>query len=226
MVADLYMGQKTSIGGLNEALAFIASIHAVQKSDGLWLAQNPFVQAVHAGSTKRDALARWVRQIYCITRTYGAILRSMNPPPPVGIWIDPWRELDLLLQLGSALGVERRDMEILDPNFVTRNMQVWLRGRLTVRSRHITAQVCWALMEAMAPEAGTYLVEGATKHFRLSSKQLGYFSFGMRSRRRADRYAANLLTRLALAEWRAVQEETLLVSRLMCQLYESVGDRR
>ena len=219
------IAQKTVIG-LDRARAFTAAIHNIQRSEGLWLAQHPFVQAVRKGSAGRGDLARWARQIYCVTKTYGAILQSMNPQPPVGIWIDPWRDLELLVKLGGALGIERRDMKILEPNLVTRRVQVWLQHRLTTRSRHIAAQVCWALMEAMSPETGVYLAQGTAKHFGLKSKQLEYFRIGMRSRRRADQYSANLLTRIAVSRWDSVQEEALLLSRLMFQLYESVGDMR
>jgi pyrroloquinoline quinone (PQQ) biosynthesis protein C len=219
------IGLKTVIG-LDRARAFTAAIHDIQRREGLWLAQHPFVQAVRNGSAKRSELAWWARQIYCVTKTYGAILKSLNPPPPVGIWIDPWRDLDQLIQLGGALGVKRRDMEILEPNLETRGIQLWLQWRLMARHRHITAQVCWALMEAMSPETGTLLGKGATKHFGLKPKQLGYFRIGMRSRRSADKYAANLLTRVPLSRWNAVRKDALLVSRLMFQLYESVVDKQ
>ena len=46
----------------------------------------------------------------------------------------------------------------------------------------------------------------------------------MRSRRRADEYAANLLTRIETDDWRVVQEKTLLVSRLMVQLYDNIRE--
>src|SRR5262245_2050690 len=63
---------------VKRARAFTAAIHEAQRSEGLWLAQHPFVQAVRSGSAKRGELAWWAHQTYCVTRTYGAILRSMN----------------------------------------------------------------------------------------------------------------------------------------------------
>jgi pyrroloquinoline quinone (PQQ) biosynthesis protein C len=208
---------------LDRELAFTATVHNAQRGEGLWLAQHSFVQAVRSGSAKREELARWVRQIFCITKTYGAILKSLRPPP-VGIWIDPWHDLDLLFQLGGALGIEQPALAISEPNLVTRGVQIWLRQCLTPRSRHIAAQVCWALVEAMSPETGGYLAEGAAKHYGLKANQLQYFRIGMKSRRRADKYAANLLTRIAADDWESVQEQTLLVSRMMFRLYESIAD--
>src|SRR5688572_29286649 len=96
--------------GLNEALTFNKAIHAAQKIEGLWLAHHPFVHAVRDGLARRDDFGRWVRQIYCTTKSYGEVMVSLSPPPPVGVWLDPWRDLDLLLQLGAALGISRSEM--------------------------------------------------------------------------------------------------------------------
>jgi hypothetical protein len=209
---------------LNQALAFTALVHERQKRDGLWLAEHPFVHSVRAGSASPEDLARWVRQIYCITGTYAGILRSMCPPPPVGVWSDPWRDMAQLIELAGGLGVGPPEMASPRTNRATRAVQIWLRHNLTNRSQHIAAQVCWALVEAMSPEAAACLAEGAVRHFDLKAKALAYFKIGMISRRRSDRYAANLLTRIAMDDWRVVQEKTLLVSRLMVQLYASAGE--
>jgi hypothetical protein len=210
---------------VSQALAFAARVHDKQKIEGLWLAQQPFVHAVRSGWATPEDLARWVRQVYCTTATYGEVLRSMCPPPPVGLWTDPWRDMEQLIELAGALGVGPVEMERLATNPATRAVQVWLRQNLTDPSRHIPAQVCWALVEAMSPETGTHLDGGAAKHLGVKAKHLGYFRIGMRSRRSADRYAANLLTRIAMKEWCVVQEKTLLLSRLMIQLYDSIGAR-
>ena len=130
--------------GLNEALALTKAIHAAQKIEGLWLAQHPFVHAVREGLARREDLGRWVRQIYCTTKSYGEVLASLSPPPPVGVWLDPWRDLDLLLELGAALGISRSEMAASEPNLVARGLQLWFRDRLTTPSRHIAAQTCWA----------------------------------------------------------------------------------
>ena len=209
---------------LKQALAFTAGVHDRQKRDGLWLPQHPFVHAVRTGSAMPEDLARWVRQVYGITGTYGEILRSMCPPPPAGIWTDPWREMDQLVELAGALGIGPPEMAKSGTNPATRAVQIWLRQNLTNRSQHIAAQVCWALVEAMSPETGACLAAGVAKHFGLNNNHLGYFKMGMRSRQRADRYAANLLTRIETDDWRVVQEQTLLVSRLMVQLYDSIGE--
>jgi hypothetical protein len=207
---------------LDHALSFTVLVHDEQKRKALWLAEQPFVRAVQAGSASAEDLARWVRLIYCTTRTYGEILRTMWPPPPVGVWTDPWRDLDQLVALAGALPGGALDTDWPTANPTARAVQFWLRRNLGNRSQHIVAQACWALVEAMSPEAGACLAEGAALHAGLKRKSLTYFRIGMGSRRSADRYAANLLTEIPTLEWPSVQAQALTVSRLMVQLYESV----
>ncbi len=209
---------------LEQALAFTATVHDTQKKEDLWLAQHPFVRAVRAGSAGRHELNLWVSQVYCATRAYSMILESLSPPPPVGVWTDPWRDIDLLFHLGCALGTPRHELAMSRPNLATRSVQIWLRQHLTIRSRHIPAQVCWALVEAMSPETGASLAEGSVRHLGLQAKHLGYFKIGMTSRQRADKYAANLLTQIAIEDWGLVREQTLMISRLMVRLYDSIAD--
>ena len=139
---------------MREARAFTAAVHAAQERDGLGLSQHVFVQSVRAGSASRDELGQWVRQIYCTTRSYGATLLSLSPPPPVGVWVDPWRDLELLLELGGALGISPRELRSCEPNLIARGVQLWLRHHLTDPRRHVAAQISWAMVEAMSPEAG------------------------------------------------------------------------
>lgn len=210
--------------GLNHAIVFAALVHDRQKRDGLWLPRHPFVQAVRDGSSNRRAFSAWVIQVYAITSVYGELLRVMCPPPPAGVWTDPWRDMDQLAELAGALGIEMAALEDSVTNPATRAVQIWLRQNLTNRSEHVAAQVCWALAEAMSPEVGVYLAGGAARHFGLKASALDYLRIGMKSRRRADRYAASLLTEVNKDDWRLIEEKTLLVSRLMAQLYDSLGE--
>ena len=95
---------------MDQSLAFTTAIHDAQKSGGMWLAQHPFVQAVRMGSARCDEIERWVRRIYCTTRTYSEILQSLSPPPPAEHSLHARQDLDLLRQLGEALGVPRSDV--------------------------------------------------------------------------------------------------------------------
>ena len=153
---------------------------------------------------------------------YAELLRAMCPPPPAGVWTDPWRDMDQLAQLAGALGIDTAAMENTGTSPATRAVQIWLRQNLTNRSEHVAAQVCWALVEAMNPESGAYLSEGAARHFGLKAAGLEYFKIGMKSRRRADRYAASLLTEIDRDDWCLILEKTLLLSRLMVQLHDSL----
>ena len=149
--------------------------HYRQKRDGLWLPQHPFVQAVRDGSASRREFSVWVSRIYRITRIYGELLRAMCPPPPAGVWTDPWRDMEQLTELAAALGMEPAGMASSGTNPATRAVQIWLTQNLTNRSEHVAAQVCWALVEAMNPETGTYLAEGAARHYGLKASAAGIF---------------------------------------------------
>ena len=210
--------------GLKHALLFAEEVHDQQKRAGLWLPQHAFVQAVRDGSASRREFSVWVSRIYRVTSVYGELLRAMCPPPPVGVWTDPWRDMGQLSELAAGLGMAPAGMANSGTNPATRAVQIWLTQNLTNRSEHVAAQVCWALVEAMNPETGACLAEGAARHFGLKGAALEYFKIGMKSRRRADRYAGNLLTRIDEDDWRLILEKTLLVSRLMVQLYDSVGE--
>ena len=201
---------------------FTVTIHQAQRKEGVWLAEHPFVQAVRSGLATRDDMRRWVRQIYCTTRTYGEVLLSLSPPPPVGVWLDPWRDLEMLAQLARALGVTQGSLAASTPSVDARVLQSWFHLVLTPRSHHIRAQVCWALVEAMNPEVGACLAEGATRYFGLKLKDLAYLKMGMKSRRGADRYAARLLSQIPTPEWPSIRFQTLQVSGLMARVYDSL----
>jgi pyrroloquinoline quinone (PQQ) biosynthesis protein C len=131
--------------------------------------------------------------------------------------------MEQLVELGGALGIVPMKMAMSRPDPATRAVQVWLRHHLANRSLHIAAQVSKALVEAMSPETGTYLAEGAARHLGLKATQLGYLKIGMKSRQRGDRYAANLLTQIAMDAWHSVEEQTLQVNRLMVRIYDGIG---
>ena len=149
-------------------------------------------------------------------------MESLDPPPPVGLWIDPWRDLDLLVKLGGALGVSTRKMDASEPRLAVRRVQLWMRQHFTIPARHVGAQVCWALVEGMSPEAGARMAEGAARHLGLKAGYLGYFRIAMRSRRDGDRYAANLLNLIPVEQWPSLRTQALFVSRTTVQIYDEI----
>lgn len=209
---------------LDQALAFTMTVHGAQKSEGLWLAQHPFVQAVRIGSARHDEIQRWVGQIICANRAYREIFESLSPQPAVEPFFNARRDLDLLIQLGEALGVPELVMATSEPNFAARSVEAWMRERMAMPAEHSAGPICWALVEAMSPETGGYLAEGAEKHFGLGHEQVRYFTIGMKSKLGADEYAAKMLSGLALDQWDSFQEETLVLSRLLVRLCDSIGD--
>jgi hypothetical protein len=88
----------------------------------------------------------------------------------------------------------------------------------------MAAQACWALVEAMAPEAGAKLADGAGRNFGLEARHRGYFRVGMKSRKAGYRYAEAILNQIPRDGWPWVEAQTLLLSRLAAQLYASTGD--
>jgi hypothetical protein len=76
----------------------------------------------------------------------------------------------------------------------------------------------------MSPETARYLAEGTKEHYGLSAAQIQYFTVGMTSKDDADQHAAQQLAQLPIDLWASVREETLILSRLLGQLYNSAGD--
>lgn len=209
---------------LNEALAFTGIVHDAQRSEQLWLADHPFVQAVRAGSARRSEIELWVRQVHVINGIYREILEALSPQEPAEAVEDARRDHHLLIQLGEALGITGSVMERSEPNSAAQSVNAWLRQQLTPTDEQNAGQVCWALAEAMSPETGDYLAEGAEKHFGLTGDQLQYFTVGMKAKAGADAYAAKMLSRVSRERWETLQEQALVLSRLLVSLYHSVGD--
>lgn len=208
---------------LNQALAFSTMVHDAQKREGLWLAQHPFVQAVRSGLARRDEIKRWVRQVFCTTRTYIEILESVNPQTATEPPLNARRDLRLLIQLGEALGVSEHVMAASEPYAAARSVEAWMRQHLAA-SKDSGGQICWALVEAMSPETGDFLAEGFERHFEVRGEQIRYLTLGMKSNLGVDQYAAEKLINMPMDEWDSLQKQTLLLSRLLVQLYNSVGD--
>lgn len=92
-----------------------------------------------------------------------------------------------------------------------------------------TGQICWQLVAAMNPEAGDQLAEGfpahfGCAHFGCDDEQIRYFAVGMKSNTKADEDAVEMLNTMASPEWDMVLTDTLLLSRLVTELYDSAGD--
>ena len=153
---------------------------------------HPSVRAVRKGMlpgmTWRGGCDRFLR--------HQAVCRDIDVSQPA-----PCRHLDRSVARSRPAGRTRlcawyspRELESSEPNRVARGVQLWLREHLKNPSRHVAGQACWALVEAMSPAVAVCLSDGAARHFDLRRDALGYFRIGMKSRRGADRYAANLLT--------------------------------
>jgi hypothetical protein len=127
----------------------------------------------------------------------------------------------MLARLARALGIPQGSLAASTPSVDARVLQSWFHHDLTAPSRHIRAQACWALVEAMNPEVGACLADGAARHFGLKLRDLGYLKISMKSRRGADLYAARLLGQIPIQDWPSIRLLTLQVSRWTARLYDS-----
>jgi pyrroloquinoline quinone (PQQ) biosynthesis protein C len=130
----------------------------------------------------------------------------------------------MLIQLGNALGLTKATMANSEANPATRSVKEWMRKHIIAPDKSDKAQICMALVEGMSPEAGAYLAEGAEEHYGLRADQIQYFTLRMRSKHDAGKDAAQMLSQLPIEQWDFVRDEALIVSRLVDQMYNSVGD--
>jgi pyrroloquinoline quinone (PQQ) biosynthesis protein C len=213
-----------AMANLDQARAFTTNVQDAQKSEGLWLAQHPFVQAVRTGSVRREEIQRWVRGAYRTARTYSEILESLGSQPPESLLPNARRDLDLLLQLGEALGVTQPAMLVSQKNAAAQSVEEWMQEHIAVPNDTLVGLICWTLVEAMSPDVADCLAEGVERHFGLDDEQIEYFTIGMKSKLRADEYAIEMLSRTATDRWDSFRTNALVISRLVVRLYDSAGD--
>jgi hypothetical protein len=212
------------MANLDQSLLFITSVHDAQRREGLWLAQHPFVQAVRTGSARRDEIERLVRQILAVTRNHCEILGSLSSRVPAETVLNAKRDLDLLVQLGEALSIQGAAAGESEQDSAAGNVGAWMRKHLAVPDAPAVGLVSWALVEAMSPEVGDHFAYGLSIHFGLEEKHLQYFAVAIKSRSGSDGDAAKIIGGLPMEQWDSVREQTLILSRLIVRLYDSVGD--
>jgi len=212
------------LGTINQALAYVDSVHSAQKSEGIWLADHPFVQAVRVGIARPDEIARWATQVFCITRNLDELVHFHFGDPVAAVFNAMHRDLPLLIQLGGALGVSSLNMLSGEANQTTRKIQQWAKQHISVRDTFLTAQVCLELLESMSPDVGVYLAEGSQRHYGLKSEEIRYFTVRAGTKHELDEHAAELLTLLPEEKWNYIRQETLSQNRLMHAMYNSIGD--
>src|SRR5262245_37795711 len=118
-----------------EAAAFFDSVHRDLKNEGLWLSDLEYVKAMTCGKAPRSAVAEWARQFFVAIESLHRLAHSRPKLASVGLedpvfkkffWENRVEEqygaisntaghLELLIQLGEALGVSRIDMVSTKP---------------------------------------------------------------------------------------------------------------
>jgi len=212
------------MGTINQALAYVDSVHSAQKDEGIWLSDHPFVQGLRVGIARPDEFARWATQVFCITRNLDELVHSHRVNPVAGAFNAMHRDLRLLILLGEALGVSRLKMLSGEANQTTRKIQEWTKDHVSVRDTFLIAQVCVELLESMSPDVAAYLADGSKRHYGLSSEQIRYFTVRVGTKRVRDKHAAELLTLLPEEKWNYIRQETLSQNRLLHAMYNSIGD--
>jgi hypothetical protein len=209
---------------IDEALAFAVSVHSAQKIEGIWLCNHPFVEAVRAGVARREEIARWVTQVFCITRNFDELLQSLHVVPVARCLVGMRRDLGLLIDLGEAVGLSRTNMLDAEPNKTTVRIQEWANEYVSDPDKFLIAQVCAELLGNMKAEVGAYLAEGSEKHYGLKHEQIRYFTVCMGTDHDSDKEAAELLKLVPKEKWECVHQQTLTQNRLIHTMYNSIGD--
>ena len=226
---------------LREAEDFAHGVQDELKHQGLWLADLEFVRRVVDGTAPRQAIARWARQFfYAIEKLHRA---AHNRPRLATIGLDDpefkkffWENrveeqygaisntaghLELLIQLGEALGVSRLDMVSTRPIPETKRVVDWANANVPAPEEYLTAQVAIGLLESMNPEACMALSEAAKKHYGLNDRDIRFWTVHITADAEHGEVGIKMLSLVPKERWPHVRAMTLEQSRLIAEMWNA-----
>lgn len=229
----------TSKSSIDEARAFTDQVQARQRKAGLWLAENPFVQAMHRGEATKQQVGEWCRQLFVAIEHLHRIAHSrprlrldgMPKKYKAHFWENRVEEqygalsgtaghLELLIQLGEACGVPRLDMVQSKPNTATRMVMDWASEHVPAEEEFLTAQVVIGFLEAMNPETSTLQAE-ACRQMGLTEEEIRFFTVHITADAEHGDVAIEFLTMVPQEQWPMIEEQVMEQSRLFHDMYAS-----
>ena len=226
---------------LAEASDFFDSVQQQHRKEGLWLADTAFVGAVHQGTAKRESVAEWTRQFFVAIETLHRLAHSRPKLKTIGLddpefkrffWENRVEEqygaisntaghLELLIQLGEALGVKRIDMVSSKPNVHTRALLDRAKAHVLNPEEYLTTQIAIGVLESMNPEASLLMSQGGKTHYGLSDKDVRFWTVHITADADHGDVALKLLALVQRERWEHVREMALQQSRLVREMWNS-----
>jgi hypothetical protein len=226
---------------LKEAADFFESVQEEHRKEGLWLSDTDFVRSVAAGTAPRSAVAAWTRQFFVAIELLHRLAHSRPKLKTIGLedpefkkffWENRVEEqygaisntaghLELLIQLGEALGVKRLDMVTTKPNPQTRALIDWSKNYVLNPDEYLTTQIAIGILESMNPEASLLMSQGGKQHYGLSDKDVRFWTVHITADADHGEVALKLLALVPKDRWEHIRQMSLEQSRLVRDMWNS-----
>lgn len=225
-----------------DAETFFESVHEDMRNEGLWLSDLDYIKEMAEGRAPRDSVAEWARQFFVAIETLHRLAHSRPKLATIGLddpvfkqffWENRVEEqygaisntaghLELLIQLGEALGVSRIDMVSTKPNPQTKRLIDWAKKYVTDPDHYLTVQVAIGILESMNPEASLIQAEAAKKHYGLSDKDVRFYTVHITADADHGEVALKLLALVPQERWEEIRRMALEQSRLVRDMWNAV----
>jgi pyrroloquinoline quinone (PQQ) biosynthesis protein C len=226
---------------LKEAAYFFESVQDNHRREGLWLSDTDFVRSVAAGSAPREAIAEYTRQFFVAIEQLHRLAHSRPKLKTIGLddpefkkffWENRVEEqygaisntaghLELLIQLGEALGVKRLDMVSTKPKPQTRALIEWSKAHVHDPEEYLTTQIAIGILESMNPEASLSMAQGGKQHYGLTDQDIRFWTVHITADADHGEVALKLLALVPMDRWEHIREMALEQSRLVRAMWNS-----
>lgn len=229
---------------MKEADAFARSVQDDMRREGVWLADLEFVRQVQAGTAPRQAIANYATQFFAAIEQLHKLAHSRPSLKTIGLddpefkrffWENRVEEqygaisntaghLELLIQLGEALGVRRIDMVQTKPNAKTKALMAWAKQHVTHPDEYLETQVAIGLLESMNPDASLALAEGGMKHYGLNDRDVRFWTVHITADAEHGEVGVKMLTLVPKARWPYVRQIVLEQAHLVAAMWNNALD--
>lgn len=211
---------------MEEAEDFVHQIHEDLRGRGLWLADLDFVKAVNNGTAPREAIADYACQFFSAIERLHKLAHGRPNLAKLGLddpefkryfWENRVEEqygaisntaghLELLIQLGEALGVKRIDMVSTKPRAETQKLAEWAKAHVANPDEFLIGQVAIGVLESMNPDTCIAMTEGGQKHYGLNDNDVRFWTVHITADAEHGEVGTRMLTLVPKDQWNYVRE--------------------
>lgn len=232
---------------MQEAETFALALQDEMRSEGVWLADLEFVRRVHDGSAPRWAIANYATQFFVAIERLHKLAHARPSLATIGLddpefkrffWENRVEEqygaisntaghLELLIQLGEALGVKRIDMVSTKPNALTRRLLDWSKAHVSNPDEYLITQVAIGMLESMNPDASLAMAEGGLKHYGLNDRDVRFWTVHITADAEHGEVGVKMLTLVPKDKWPYVRQIVLEQAHLVADMWNNalVGEK-